>query len=101
LGLSLVQDIALFLGGDVKLASSPRHGSTFTVSLPTESILFPYSPVFTDKLDHLVFYSIEDELLRDSTIEWLPVNHYKTMQFISIQNVKKATKSAKIEAIFF
>jgi signal transduction histidine kinase len=45
IGLALVQELAILHGGSVRVESTPRHGSTFTVTIRTGSAHLPASRV--------------------------------------------------------
>lgn len=81
LGLSLVQEIAKFLGGDVNVESEVGKGSTFTVTIPMESILYPYAPTPKNKRSVLLYCEDEDtsKMLKD----WLKILKY---EYIELDN---------------
>ncbi|OHT12388.1 ATPase [Tritrichomonas foetus] len=89
LGLALVQEIARFLGGSVKVKSKYGQGTRFIVDLPFESIYRPYSPVFTDNKKHIILISTADEVLKQNLLNWIPMCRYEVICFENVRDIEK------------
>lgn len=99
LGLSLVQEIANFFGGSVSVQSELNEGTTFTIELPMESRMVPYSPPFSDHKQHFVLLKITDEILLKMLQEWLQYLKYSPKVFTNTSEISEWRKEGIVHAI--
>lgn len=98
LGLSLVQEIARFLGGEISLESEPGVGSTFIASIPFKSAMFPYSHPSLS-IVYVILY-IKNTNIAQSFQEWLPNYHYELIQCAEPEEIEEQIMNKKVIAIF-
>ena len=102
LGLSLVQEIVRYLGGNISVKSKPGEGSQFHVEIPMQSIYFFYSPPFSDHKKHIVFMNVTDEYLEYTIRNWVTSNNYIAMDFKKIDDIlqRMSNPDEIIEVVF-
>ena len=80
LGLALVNEIVTFLGGNINVNSEISKGTTFTCSVPMQSVSFHYSIPFSSK-KHIIMVSIIDTFFLKSFVDWMTYHHYSVIMF--------------------
>ncbi|KAH0786719.1 putative ATPase [Histomonas meleagridis] len=95
LGLSLVQDILHYIGGNINLESELGKGTKFTVHMPYESIYVYFSPMFTDGNRHLILTCIYDPIIKKQLDEWIPYHKYEIKSFVESDEILQYSRLEK------
>ena len=100
LGLSLVQEISKFLGGEVTVDSEIGKGSTFHVKIPFETSYYTYAPSLSAHKRVLV--RIDDEYTKRAIVDWCRYEGFDVLEISSpdefMQNSKKPTIALFVES---
>lgn len=100
LGLALVYELSKCLGGGVELESKLNEGCKFTVTLPMESVMFPYTPKFCDEKRHTIMFCIESENLKQSFLDWFSCKPiYNIVEFSDVNDIEELHKNTTIHLI--